>query len=810
MVQTAFSNPTYTSMIASDTLNTSLIFDPSLITTFSNNSLSTATSLGSLSGTLSRSGFVGASDTVDFYSVNLTGSSLNVTLTGMSSDADLQVIRDINSNGVVDLGDVVARAERGSSFDESINLSGLASGNYFIRVGQFSGDTNYQLKLSSNFTSNLLATETDLGTLTTTQTFTNPSYAEGETLDRRNGIRSTDTSDIYRFSLSSVRNLSVSLTGLSSDADIRIIQDLNGNYEIDANEVLASSTHGGSLNEAINKNLDAGNYFVQVYRYSGDTNYTLKLGSSAPQIRVNINQIQAIDNPDSGWFGDDADYYARIDIGSGSWTSGVISNANNITPNWNFTQSASSRYVPITIQVWDSDGGIFGSSDDAIDLDASSGLRQVNLTYDLVTGAISGDVAGSAGQTLFVAGSGDSDRARMWFTVNSGDWYTLNLKDSGVQDLTRSFAADGVLSRQDMIDLLRDTKDGSTIDSTELTDLRTVLNSLSYMMPDYVRVLSNKIINSDPANGVSGIGNLFAGASSTRMEQLIGKWFLGNDRPTAISYDRTTTRGYRSVSGNLFQGGISHLDVNQNDLGDCYYLAALGAVARQNTTMIQNMFVSSNDDNGDGVTDSWTVRLFNNGVADYVTVDRFLPTDMWGNAVFAGWGGGNNTNANNELWVALAEKAYAQFNESGWIGQDGTNSYNGTTLSATAVNSNSGGINGGWAEVALRQITGLGADRHGMQDYFLFIPIGNNVADMLSDFNAGKMVVLCTPGGLSGPIVGNHCYTLVGYDAVNDRFQVYNPWQTDGGNSIDGANDGLRWVTRQQLLDNFDEWASLN
>ena len=66
-----------------------------------------------------------------------------------------------------------------------------------------------------------------------------------------------------------------------------------------------------------------------------------------------------------------------------------------------------------------------------------------------------------------------------------------------------------------------------------------------------------------------------------------------------------------------------------------------------------------------------------------------------GNFVFGDFGA-SASDKNNELWTALAEKAYAQLNESGGIGQDGTNSYQ--------------GIVSGSVGTAIKQITGRDAD----------------------------------------------------------------------------------------------------
>lgn len=200
------------------------------------------------------------------------------------------------------------------------------------------------------------------------------------------------------------------------------------------------------------------------------------------------------------------------------------------------------------------------------------------------------------------------------------------------------------------------------------------------------------------------------------MEELTDKWFLGKDHPVALSIDRTTYYTYQKANGLLVQNGINYQDVDQQRVGDCYFLASLAEVALRSSTTIWNpsdplhsMFI----DNGD---DTWTVRFYHNGKPDFVTVDRYLPTAFNGTAVYAGWGGGKASENDNELWVALAEKAYAQLNESGWIGQDNTNSYNGILSSYKPVEKNSQGINSGQPGIALAQITGKSTERNDVSD----------------------------------------------------------------------------------------------
>ncbi|MEY2914618.1 MAG: hypothetical protein RLZZ184_3927 [Cyanobacteriota bacterium] len=327
------------------------------------------------------------------------------------------------------------------------------------------------------------------------------------------------------------------------------------------------------------------------------------------------------------------------------------------------------------------------------------------------------------------------------------DWYTQNLVDAQIITLTSSLAADGNLSRNDMIAIFRDAKDGGVIDARELTDLRTLVsNSTLFTMADSVKVLSNKIANSDAANTRSGIGNLFADSSDTQMENLIGKWFLGNDRPDLTS----SSYSYRLVSGSLFQNGTSADDIKQQELGDCYYLSTLSSIAQEKPSYIQNMFL----DNGDN---TFTVRFYKNGVADYVTVDRYLPTNSSGNAVYAGWGGGSSTSTSNELWVALAEKAYAQLAESGW-----SRTYSGTQNNSYAA------IEGGWMDVVIRQVTGLGTSS--------FEAVNMTQTQLINLVNSNQVLTAAFVYGGDYGVVDGHAYTITAYNAANGTFHLRNPW----------------------------------
>ena len=345
------------------------------------------------------------------------------------------------------------------------------------------------------------------------------------------------------------------------------------------------------------------------------------------------------------------------------------------------------------------------------------------------------------------------------------DWFDRNLQDESIRNLSRSLFSDNNLDRNDAIAILRDAKDNGAVDATEITDLRTLVdNAADLGMADYVRVLLSKVVYGDTANKLD---NLEASNSNVQLDKLVNKWFLGSDRPE-------TSHTYKYTQGSLFQNGISHDDIRQGYINNCFFLAGLGATVVQSPEIIQNMFV----DNGDG---TFTVRFYNKGVADYVTVDRHLPTNNIGNFLYAN-AGDNHGNANNELWVALAEKAYAQLNESGWINQDNTNSYNGIG-------------NAGYLSDAFAHITGEKA------------ALGRilNFDRVIDTFKSGKVVGFGSKSsGIKSNIVASHAYALVDYNDATQKFTLLNPWSTNN-NALKSRTLELSW---DEISNNFSYWDS--
>jgi hypothetical protein len=354
---------------------------------------------------------------------------------------------------------------------------------------------------------------------------------------------------------------------------------------------------------------------------------------------------------------------------------------------------------------------------------------QVSGTFRVT--AISGNVSGFHSLTV----SGGSNNSSL----------LPNLQDLQLRGLVSSLYADNSISREDMIQLLRSVGADNIVTAGELADLRTIAAS-SLNMTDAVRGLTRNAVHDNPANLLyrgAASGNLAAGSNSTVLNNLINTWFLGTDLPTLTS----TSYSYRIASGSLFPADPSFNDSRQGMLGDCYFLASMISIGVVNQVAIRSMFT----ENSDGTV---TVRFYQNGVADYLTVDRQLPSNSSGNLVYSGYGR-SLASSSTATWLALAEKAYAQWNETGKTGRSAANSYS--------------AIEGGWMGNVNAQILGRSSSNYAVS--------GSNKQILVNSLSSGRAVTIGTnPGASAGGLVGSHAYVVTGYNASTDTFSFYNPW----------------------------------
>jgi hypothetical protein len=243
------------------------------------------------------------------------------------------------------------------------------------------------------------------------------------------------------------------------------------------------------------------------------------------------------------------------------------------------------------------------------------------------------------------------------------------------------------------------------------------------------------------------------------------------------------------ASAPLFNsGGPSYLDVRQGDVGDCWLMAALAEVAARAPHDIVNMFTYDGTIVDQGSTVGlYTVRLYTTaGTPISMPVDTLLPN---GGQYYAHVANDLGTQA---LWVALAEKAYAQANTLGGV------------ASNFEFQDNYGALEGGDAAWALQAITGNTVTDQGV------------ALDTLSATLSIPTGLACagTPknGSPSPYIVEDHCYAVINYNpASNTPYEVFNPWGIDASGwapGLDNQTYGVFWANGAFLQQNFSGMSS--
>lgn len=263
----------------------------------------------------------------------------------------------------------------------------------------------------------------------------------------------------------------------------------------------------------------------------------------------------------------------------------------------------------------------------------------------------------------------------------------------------------------------------------------------------------------------------------------------GQNLPDPKVFENETTGvtpTYRSLSDRpLFAAnGPTITDVNQGQLGDCYYLASLASIADQKPAFLQRHIV----DLGDG---TYAMRFKRAGVETYVRVDGDLPTiSVNGGGFFLAYA---NSGAEGSIWAAIAEKAYAFFRHN-----EGTY--------ASIEGGTSGSILGDLMPGAFNDL-GVSSETKLPLPFMRDIVLG----ELRTALSNGKAVTASTgliPGLDGTKVHAKHVYVV---DQVNRNssgafttVRIYNPHGTDfNGQAVTGANDGFLTITADQFYNNF-------
>lgn len=356
-------------------------------------------------------------------------------------------------------------------------------------------------------------------------------------------------------------------------------------------------------------------------------------------------------------------------------------------------------------------------------------------------------------------------------------WMDESLADTALRTLAETQLADKQLSREEMLSLFESAGSDDLVSSAEFVSLQTLVSNQSlFRKREDIWTLSQYVVLGTTANEFyqqCELGNLQVGSTGEHLQKLVNKWFLGLDHPEAYDLDTFAEFEYRQATGTLFVDGISYTDIRQGNLGDCYLLASLGAIAVHSPKPIANMFIV----NGDG---TYTIRFYQDEAPYYITVDSQLPVNQFNRLVFAS-AGMRYDNPGNELWVPLIEKAYAQLAEFGWLDTGGgdENSY--------------AAINAGWPGDTTGQATG---------ETVIDLLVLDNPTVITKAFSADRAITFITPTLPASPdVVGNHVYAMVGYDSKTREFLVFNPWGLNNG-----SVPGLLSFTWDEMQQNFYSW----
>lgn len=219
-------------------------------------------------------------------------------------------------------------------------------------------------------------------------------------------------------------------------------------------------------------------------------------------------------------------------------------------------------------------------------------------------------------------------------------------------------------------------------------------------------------------------------------------------------------------------------DVSQGALGDCYFMAAIGAVAKANPAALKKLIKGPDSKGNYEVTMYIDGALFSSRKAKKVTITPEFLVDKNGNPIYAKAG-------DVEMWVMLLEKAYAilRKEEKYW------------DLRVSGLDDGYNKLKGGFGEEGIEVLTGKEASTLWIKNLS-----DEKIKSVITSALKDKRPI--TTGTIPGPdkgkkadkkqiaaqglnIVLGHEYFVLAFDGSNITLQ--NPWNAE---VVDGDGRG--------------------
>jgi len=220
-------------------------------------------------------------------------------------------------------------------------------------------------------------------------------------------------------------------------------------------------------------------------------------------------------------------------------------------------------------------------------------------------------------------------------------------------------------------------------------------------------------------------------------------------------------------------GNDSPKDLDQGDLGDCWFLAALGSEVQRDPDFLRKHI----SDNGNG---SFTVTLYKDGKPQQVVVDGALPYNSWNATAFS------HTPSDGANYPLIYEKAFAQLNGS---------------YSA---------IEDGWGDEGMSALSGRHTTRKDSDDVSLAdldkaLHTDHKAVTIGSDSHHSGFLWLHKDEDFPGDhkIVCSHEYVVTDVDPKKGTITLRNPW----GNSQSDTHPGTITITKDEYDKYFREAA---